>query len=105
MDGPFTYINMRVNGSNVSNNFTFSNTTVEELYFMDTFELIQGFGIIAGGVVSNFNYNWDYTNRKMGYKYSEDYKIQAMNSFKIISNDGNKNVCASAKIDVFGVRA
>ena len=72
------------------------------------FNLIHGFGIVVDTCLFNFNYNWIFAKQKMGYKHDGDYKAESMNSFNIgaYGNDFSvKNVCASGKIDVFGVRA
>lgn len=103
MDNPFQYIQTRVNNCTVQQNNQLS-TQFEKVYYLSTFELIRGFGLISAGVLSANNYNWSFQNQKMGYKYSGDYKIQSMESFSMVVDTG-KNVCASGKIDVFGVRA
>ena len=104
MDDPFTYIKMKANGLTISNN-QLANTTSEKLYYCYVFEHVPGFGIFADTFLRNQNVNWIFTMEKMGYKHNDDYKAESIKYIEIIANDGNKNVCASAKIDVFGVRA
>ena len=76
-------------------------------YLCYIFNLIHGFGIVVDTCLATFNYNWVFAKQKMGYKYENDYKLESMNFFNIeaYGNDFSvKKVCASGKIDVFGVR-
>ena len=104
MDDPFTYIKMKANGLTVCSNQQANNTT-QKVYFCYFFEIVPGFGIFVDTLLSYSNYNWIFSRQKIGYKYNDDYKQKSINSIKLEANDGNKNVCASGKIDVFGVRA
>lgn len=106
-EDPFIYIKMTANGIPVTNNQKV-NGAPTKCYLCYIFNLIPGFGIVADTCLHNFNYNWGFSKQKMGYKYNDDFKVESMNYFNIgaIGSDYSvKNVCASGKIDIFGVRA
>ena len=104
---PFVYISMRANGLSVSNNQQLTGAP-KKCYLCYIFNLIPGFGIVVDVCLFNFNYNWIFNKQKMGYKHTGDFKAESMNYFNVDAYSSNysvKNVCASGKIDVFGVRA
>lgn len=104
MDDPFTFIKMKANRMQVCNNQT-ANKTSEKLYYCYIFEHVPGFGTVVYTLLKDQNFNWVFSVEKMGYKHEGDYKEESINYIEIVANDGKKNVCASGKIDVFGVRA
>lgn len=106
-EDPFRYIKMTANGLTIANNQQVTGAPTK-CYLCYIFNLIPGFGIVTDTCLHNFNYNWIFSKQKIGYKYESDYKAESMNYFNICAYGSDysvKNVCASGKIDVFGVRA
>lgn len=106
-EDPFIYIKMTANGFTIAKNDK-RNGTSTKWYLCYIFDLVPGFGITTYTLFSNVNFNWIFARQKTGYKYNNDFKAESMNYFNIMAYGSDfsvKNVCASGKIDVFGVRA
>lgn len=105
-DSAMTYAKTLINDLTVCNNVTHNFAGKAVGYYAFYAELIPGSGALCWGVLSDFNYNWAGPTQKMGYKYNDIWKANAITKLTISANDGLKNFgVAGSKINVLGVRA